>query len=173
MIKSQSAGILKPRQTAGQKLQAELLTLLANNNLKKAKETMDREREEYPQNGSTHRASASEPDDEKIYLPEKGSIGAKIRERNQSRAILGGLTFTEVTGYGFAVLFFVLAIGVYFQLGRNPVTEHYGVTLSAVLALYGIYRFVRTQNWTKARLRRMELRKHRERLRLDELNDEE
>jgi hypothetical protein len=42
-----------------------------------------------------------------------------------------------------------------------------------VLVLYGIYRFVRTQNWTKARLRRMELRKHRERLRLDELDDEE
>jgi hypothetical protein len=127
----------------------------------------------YPQNGSTHKTSAADTNDEKISLPEKGSIGAKIRARNQSRTIFGGLTFTEVTGYGFALLFFALAVGVYFQLGRNPITEQYGITLSAVLALYGIYRFVRTQSWTKARLRRMELRKHREKLRLDELDDEE
>ncbi|MDW8019639.1 MAG: hypothetical protein RMI34_06140, partial [Chloroherpetonaceae bacterium] len=91
----------------------------------------------------------------------------------QNRSLLGGLTFTEITGYGFSLLFFTLSVGVYFQLGRNPITEQYGVTLSAVLVLYGIYRFVRTQNWTRARLRRAELRKHRERLRLDNWNDEE
>lgn len=134
---------------------------------------MNEEREDYPRNGSAQKNGAADSDDEKIYLPEKGSIGAKIRERNKSRTIFGGLTFTEITGYGFAVLFFALAIGVYFQLGRNPITEQYGTTLAAVLALYGIYRFVRTQNWTKARLRRTELRKHREKLQLDELDDEE
>lgn len=134
---------------------------------------MNEPKDDFVQNGSASQHGAPEPSEEKILLPRKGSIGEKIRARHQSRSLLGGLTFTEITGYGFALLFFVLSVGVYFQLGRNPVTEQYGLTLSAVLALYGIYRFVRTQHWTRARLRRAELRKHREQLRLDELHDDE
>ncbi|MCS7210529.1 MAG: hypothetical protein NZ844_02730 [Chloroherpetonaceae bacterium] len=134
---------------------------------------MSKQKDDFWQNGSAHEDGAPEQDEEKIILPQKGSIGEKLRARNQNRSLLGGLTFTEITGYGFSLLFFTLSVGVYFQLGRNPITEQYGVTLSAVLVLYGIYRFVRTQNWTRARLRRAELRKHRERLRLDNWNDEE
>ncbi|KER09132.1 MAG: hypothetical protein HY22_13450 [[Candidatus Thermochlorobacteriaceae] bacterium GBChlB] len=126
--------------------------------------------ERYFQNGNAPK-NGKETDDEKIILPEKGSIGSKIRARNQTKGILGGFTFNEVAGYGFAVMFLILAFVVYSQLGSNDTTRQYGLTMTAVLVLYAAYRFVKTRSWTTQRKRREEITRQREAHRIDDSDD--